>query len=192
MRRALSHGVALGGVAAIRVVRDIPDSIALVWNSQTDIAKYERGHVSRYLRIAFPTIAAAGSLPSDGEQFPSLCADEFCDGYKGNILYLQEKTDWHVGVHLDPFLASFCKKALSDITDSLIFSGFVTDRLYLHLDHWGNGHVPPSKDVISMLLKLLSDFTSNLDGLEIVKGFPTKAIEYIASTLSQHESAQKI
>jgi hypothetical protein len=94
----------------------MPDSIALVRNPQTDIAKYERGHVSRYLRIAFPTIAAAGSIPSDGEQFPSLCTNEFSDSYKGCILYLQESTDGHVKGHLAPFIASFCKKALSDIT----------------------------------------------------------------------------
>lgn len=190
--RVVAWGGSGGGVAVIRVVRDIPESIALVWNPQTDIAKFERGHVSRYLRIVFPTIDADGTFLSDREQFQSLCTDEFCDGYKGHILYLQGRTDWHVGVHLDPFLPSFCKKALSDITESLIVSGFVTDRQYLHLDHWGNGRFPPSKDVISMLLKLLSDVTSNLDGLENVKGFPTKASEYIASTLSQHESAPKI
>jgi len=173
-------------------VRDIPDSIALIWNPQTDIAKYERGHVSRYLRIAFPTIASAGAFPSDGEQFPSFCTNEFSDSYKGCILYLQECTDHHVKGHLAPFIASFCMKALSDITESLKFSGFVTDRLYLHLDHWGNGHVPPSKEVLSKTLALLSDGTINLDSLENVKGYPAKAIEYIASTLSQHESAPKI
>jgi hypothetical protein len=148
--------------------------------------------VSRYLSIAFPTIAAAGSFPSDAEQFPSLCTNEFSDSYKGCILYLQESTDGHVKGRLAPFIASFCKKALSDITESLKFSGFVTDRLYLHLDRWGNGHVPPSKEVLAKTLALLSDGTINLDTLENVKGFPTKAIEYIASALSQYESAPKI
>jgi hypothetical protein len=190
--RVVAWGGSGGGLAAIRVVRDISDSIALVWNPQTNIAQYNPMHVIRYLRIAFPTIAGAGAFPSDGEQFPSLCTNEFSDSYKGCILYLQESTDHHVNVHLAPFIASFCKKALSDITESRKFSGFVTDQLYLHLDHWGNGHVPPSKEVLSKTLGLLSGGTINLESLENVKGFPIKTIEYIASTLSQYESAPKI
>ena len=127
--------------------------------------------VNRYRRIAFPTIAADGAFPSGREQFPSLCTDEFVDGYQGRILYLQESTDWHVGAHLKPFLAGFCGKALSDITDSSTFSGFVTDQLYLHLDHWGNGHVPPSKDVISKVLRTPLGRDGQLDNLENVKVF---------------------
>lgn len=190
--RVVAWGGSGGGFAAIRVAKDIPNSIALVWNPQTNIAKYAPVHVIPYLRIAFPTIADTGSFPSDGEQFPSLCTNEFSDSYKGRILYLQESTDGHVKGHLAPFIASFCKKALSDITEPLKFSGFITDRLYLHLDHWGNGHVSPSKEVLSKALGLLSEGTINLDSLENVKGFPTKVIEYIASTLSQYESASKI
>ena len=190
--RVVAWGGSGGGFAAIRVAKDIPNSIALAWNPQTDIAKYIQDPVNRYRRIAFPTIVADGTFPSDSEQFPSLCTEEFCYGYKGCVLYLQESTDWHVKVHLKPFLASFCKKALTDITDSSNFSGFVTDKLYLHLDHWANGHVPPSKEVISKVLGLLSGVTCNLENLEDLKGFPIEAIEYIASTLSQNVSAMEI
>jgi hypothetical protein len=187
--RVVAWGGSGGGFAAIRVGKDIPDSIALVWNSQTDIAKYAPDPVNRYRRIAFPTIATDGVLPSGREQFPSLCTDEFVDGYQGRILYLQESTDWHVGAHLKPFLVGFCGKALSDITDSSTFSGFVTDQLYLHLDHWGDGHVPPSKDVISTVLQLLSDVTVNREQCGNVAVFPSKALDYVASILSQHVPA---
>jgi hypothetical protein len=160
-----------GGFAAIRVAKDMPNSIALAWNPQTNIAKYVPDPVNRYRRIAFPTIAADGNFPSYGEQFPSLCTDEFLDGFKGRILYLQERTDWHVDAHLKPFLASFCRKEPSNISCSSNFSGFVTDQLYLHLEHWGNGHVPPSKDVLAKVLRLLSDVTMNLENLENVTCF---------------------
>ncbi|MGH9551581.1 MAG: hypothetical protein ACRD3W_19500 [Terriglobales bacterium] len=79
---------------------------------------------------------------------------------------MQERTDWHVDAHHKPFLESFCKRALSDITSSSDFSGFVNDRLYFHLDHWGNGHVPPSKEVISNALRVFSDKTTNMENLD--------------------------
>ena len=190
--RVVAWGGSGGGFASIRVAKDIPNSIALAWNPQTDIGKYIQDPVNRYRRIAFPTIVADGAFPSDSEQFPTLCTEEFHDGYKGCVLYLQESTDWHANVHLKPFLASFCKRALSDITNSSDFSGIVNDHLYLHLDHWGNGHAPPSKEVISKVLGLLSGVTSNLENLEDLKGFPIEAIEYIASTLSQHVPVMEI
>ena len=169
--RVVTWGGSGGGFAAIRVAKDIPNSIALAWNPQTNIAKYVPDPVNRYLRIAFPTIAAGGTFPSNREQFPSLCTNEFVAGYQGRILYLQERTDWHANAHLKPFLASFCGKALSNIDDSSNFSGFVTDQLYLHLGHWGDGHVPPSKDVLTKVLRLLSDVTTNIENLENVTCF---------------------
>lgn len=190
--RVVAWGGSGGGFAAIRIAKDISDSIALVWNPQTDIAKYDQIFVNRYRHIAFPTIAADGALPSGREQFPSLCTDEFGDGYKGRILYLQESAEWHVGAHLKPFLVSFCGKDLSDITSSSNFSGFVTDRLYLHLDHWGKGHVPPSKDVISKILKLLSVVTTNVENRDNSTCFPGGVIEYIASTFSQPVPATEV
>jgi hypothetical protein len=190
--RVVAWGGSGGGFAAIRIVKDVPNAIALVWNPQTNIAKYNKSHVTRYLQIAFPTIAGNSSLPSNIEQFPSLCTDEFLDSYQGRILYLQERTDGHVVAHLKPFLASFCRKAPCNITDSSNFSGFATDQLYLHLVHWGNGHVPPSKDVIAKILRLLSDVTTNLENLENLKCFPDEVIENTAVNVSQPASAKKI
>jgi hypothetical protein len=190
--RVVAWGGSGGGFAAIRVAKDVPNAIALIWNPQTNIAKYVPVLVSRYLRIAFPMIATDDSIPSNREQFPSLCTEAFRDDYKGNILYLQESTDWHVGAHLKPFLASFCGRAGSDIASSSNFSGLVTDQLYLHLDHWGNGHVPPGKDVISKILGLLSSVTTNKENLDNLKGFPSEATDYIGSTLSIHISAMEV
>ena len=190
--RVVTWGGSGGGFAAIRVAKDIPDSIALAWNPQTNIAKYVPDVVNRYLRIAFPTTTLDNTVPLGREQFPSLCTDEFVDGYKGRILYLQENTDWHVKGHLAPFLARFCGKAFSDITDSSTFSGLVADRLYLHLGHWGNGHISPSKEIISQVLRLLSGVTTDSNNIEYLKGFPNEAIGYIASTLSQHVPVMEI
>lgn len=183
--RVVVWGGSGGGFAAIRVAKDVPNAIALVWNPQTNIAKYTQVFVDRYLRIAFPTIAVGAPIPSDGEQFPSLCTEAFRDSYQGRILYLQESTDWHVDAHLAPFLASFSGKALSDITDSSNLSGLVTDQLYLHLGHWGNGHVPPSKDFLAKVLMVLSDATMNLENLENLGCFPDEVIENTVSNISQ-------
>ena len=190
--RVVAWGGSGGGFATIRVVKDVPNAIALVWNPQTNIAKFLPEPVIRYLRIAFPTIATDGPIPSDGEQFPSLCTEAFRDGYQGRIVYLQESSDWHVGAHLDPFVASFCGKALSNITDSSKFSGFVNHHLYLHLCHWGNGHVPPNKDVLSKILRLLSDATMKLDDIVNLKCFPDEVIENTAVNVSHPVPAKKI
>ena len=190
--RVVAWGGSGGGFAAIRVAKDIASSIALVWNPQTDITKYLPDAVNRYLRIAFPTIALNGTVPSGTEQFPSLCTEDFHDGYQGCILYLQERTDGHTKAHLTPFLASFCGKSLDDIAGASNFSGLVTDHLYLHLDHWGDGHVPPSKEVIAKLLGLLSDVTTDGDNHENVTCIPGEAIEYISSTISTYVPATEV
>ena len=184
--RVVAWGGSGGGLASIRVAKDIPNSIALAWNPQTDIARYTKIFVDRYLRIAFPSIPVGGTFPSDREQFPSLCVEEFVTGYQGRILYLQERTDWHVNAHLEPFLANFCGKTRSSITDSSNFSGCVTDQLYLHLGHWGNGHVQPSKDILAKLLGLLSDVTMSLEGLQNLNCFPGEVIGNTASKDSQY------
>ena len=175
--RVVAWGGSSGGFAAIRVAKDIPNSIVFAWNPQTNIAKYNPAEVIPYLRIAFPTIAVDGSLPSDRGQFPSLCTDEFLDGYKGSIFYWQERTDWHVDAHLKPFLESFCKRALSGLTSSSDFSGFVNERLYLNLAHWGNGHAPPSKEVIANALRLFSDMTTNLKNLDSLHALFSQSCE---------------
>lgn len=190
--RIVAWGGSGGGFAAIRVAKDVPNAIALAWNPQTNIAKYVPEPVSRYLRIAFPKVSTDGPIPSDGEQFPSLCTDTFRDGYQGRILYLQERTDWHIGAHLDPFVASFCGKALSKISDSSKFTGFVTDQLYLHLGHWVDGHLPPSKDVLAKVLGLLSDVTIPIEQLQELACFPDELPANTASNGSQLRPTIKI
>jgi hypothetical protein len=189
--RVVAWGGSGGGFAAIRVAKDVKNAIALAWNPQTNIAKYVPGPVSRYLRIAFPTVPTDGPIPSDGEQFPSLCIEEFRAGYQGSILYLQERTDWHVESHLDPFVARFCGKDLRDITKASNFYGFVTEQLYLHLGHWGDGHIPPSKEVLAKLLGLLSDVTIKVEDLVPLDCFPHELPENTASNGSQHTSVEQ-
>ena len=189
--RVVAWGGSGGGFAAIRVAKDVLNAIALVWNPQTNIAKYAKVFVDRYARMAFPAIAAVGPIPSDGEQFPSLCTEGFRDGYQGRILYLQERTDWHVEAHLKPFLVSFCGKALSNITDSSKFSGFVKPQLYLHLVHWGDGHIPPGKDSLRKVLALLSDPTILIEQLQDYACFPEELPEKNTSNVSQYSPAMK-
>jgi hypothetical protein len=130
--RVVAWGGSGGGFATIRLVKDVPNSIALVWNPQTNIAKYGKDFIERYRRIVFSAIPVGGTFPSDREQFPSLCTAEFVAGYQGSIIYMQESTDWHVKDHLEPFFTNFCGNALSNITDCSKFSGFVNHHLYLH------------------------------------------------------------
>ena len=93
---------------------------------------------------------------------------------------------------LSPFLQVSAEQHVVTWMTLQNFSGFVTDQLYLHLVHWGNGHVPPSKDVLVKILRLLSDVTMNLENLENLKCFPDEVIENTASNVSQHAPVQQI
>ena len=184
--RVVTWGGSGGGFAAIRIARDLPNAIAMVWNPQTNIAQYIPEAVSQYLRVAFPTAATDGPIPSDSEQFSSMCTEVFRAGYQGHIVYLQECTDWHVNAHLEPFLSSFCGKALPSTNETLLYSGLITEQLYLHLGHWGHGHVPPDKDILSKLLGLLSDSAITLERFQDLACFPDELPENTASNSSYH------
>ncbi|PWE13975.1 hypothetical protein [Alcaligenes faecalis] len=126
---------------------------AFVWNPQTSLARYLPKPVRRYLDVAFPSIADSddiqSALDSAGiiynlDSRASVMAD------KHSILYLQNKSDWHVESHAKPFLEKFGvgEKASEDV---LSFNQKVA---YWEGD-WGDGHVPPSKDMIAAGLTLL-------------------------------------
>jgi hypothetical protein len=61
----------------------------------------------------------------------------------------------------------------------------------LHLGHWGDGHIPPSKDILAKLLGLLSDVTIKVEDLGELDCFPQELPESTPSNGSQHAPVEQ-
>jgi len=139
-----------GGFASLYYANSIPESTALVWNPQTDIIEYNSSHVLKYAEVAF------GINNGDKDAFFQLSQRintriPLSEGnQKCRIIYLQNRTDWHVGRHLEPFL-----KRMSLPVQTWPFSGFVGKNFYLYIGDWGVGHAAPPKPALKIMLNEL-------------------------------------
>jgi hypothetical protein len=137
-----------GGFAALHYSGRLPQSVALVWNPQTDIFSYAKAHVEHYLAVAWnsPSLtegkrAMAGSAVSD-------VFEQYANGRHDNcVIYLQNENDWHVKAHLQPFLQR--------MGISRMDQGFVSDRVFLHMGRFGQGHAAPSKNFLAGIYRRL-------------------------------------
>lgn len=137
-----------GGFASIYFASKIKDSIALVWNPQTDILSYNITHVREYAEAAFGF---------DSDTDIALLADqtdtrlEF-GGQKPicKIVYLQNGSDWHVKAHMNAMLQ---RMGLPE--RAFPFAGMVADNFFLYIGDWGQGHAVPPKHVLTALLEKL-------------------------------------
>jgi hypothetical protein len=157
--RIIFTGGSGGGFASMYYSRFFPGSLAFVWNPQTDILEYNPAHVTKYASTAF---GCKEDILSVRITLPSLIdvkISRFYSTNKNNVLYLQNRSDWHVKKHLMPFL----KEALGLDDLPAVASGLIRPDFYLHLGEWGNGHIPPPKDLIAAILRHLTTSGSRLD-----------------------------
>lgn len=149
--RVVAWGGSGGGFAAIRVARDIPGSVAFVWNPQTNISAYAPIAVDAFRRSA----GFDASVRFEDDSCLNLSAPGSWGSFQGKVLYLQEESDWHVDKHLFPVLRELGHSK----TTAQLSSDVVSDageHLVVVLAHWGIGHVPPPKYVISCVLRELT------------------------------------
>lgn len=145
-------GGSAGGFASLVFAHLIPNSSAIVWNPQTDIAKYYPRFYREYVRICwggnFKELQESGVITSVVDLY------DIAKQPSSTVYILQEPTDvHHVTEHLMPFLeATKC--------DGNVFT---------YRQHWGEGHVPPSKDTIRRLIEHAA--AENSQDLFIAEGF---------------------
>ncbi len=145
-----------GGFASLLLLSllNTSQASAFVWNPQTSLSRYLPKPIKRYLEVAFPSLAVSSDIQDTLElsgilynldsRASSLIAQTRA------ILYLQNKSDWHVESHAKPFLEKFGN---SERFSEGVFS-FNKNVAYWEGD-WGEGHTPPSKDMIASGLALL-------------------------------------
>lgn len=140
-----------GGFASLYYSAGVADSIALVWNPQTDIVRYNPPHVAEYARAAFGLETYEAAAAKLGSRIVANLATAYAGGRDNMILYLQNNSDGHVAGHMRPFLASLGAD-VEPLQKGARINGVVADNVWLYLDDWGEGHVPPPAPRLSALL----------------------------------------
>lgn len=153
------------------------DYAAVVWNPQTSIEAYVPVFVVQYIKAAFPELACLAdevlALPK-AEQTKRVAQllDQtgIIHSLQGRlppedrqVIYLQNRHDWHVGAHAKPFLG---QQGWTRLGASSFAHG---DSLALHFGNWGPGHAAPPKELITQVISkvargmLAADVATELD-----------------------------
>lgn len=145
----------------------------LVWNPQTDISAYFEKSVITYLSTAFPCEFMSVKekiLLLDSEdrkkalitflyryvKYPSVNHSKvspFVD-----VVYLQNISDSHVKSHTKPYFTQKNFERLSGIR-------FMAESVLMCFGCWGDGHIPPPRDILKNILLRLSE---NIELEEVV------------------------
>ncbi len=171
--RIILLGGSGAGFAILSIIQRLKqDSLALVWNPQTSIAKYFPHFVYRYLETAFPTILSSLSKqqpPAQRKTQPFF--EKVMDkagithslsniteaNQRNRIVYLQNRHDWHLEQHANTFLGRLGKwKRLAPA----VFTN-ETKMTTVVVGDWGDDHAVPTKTVIHSLLKTCIDTHPN-------------------------------
>lgn len=155
-----------GGGFAVLVQSCILSSkaTAIAWNPQTSIENYSSRFVSDYMTVAFH---------EDWVSFLESKPKEDCIKYKAGeilgkrkilhsvvslksclnveLIYLQNKNDWHVKHHLKPYIK---KREVERICRASFSFG---DKAALYIGDWGKGHAPPPREVIKDIIQQVTD-----------------------------------
>lgn len=157
--RVIFAGGSGGGFASLYFSSFFPGSLAFVWNPQTNILEYNPAHVIKYASVAFGCLGGIDDARNTLQSSIDVKLSDFYTTRNNSVLYLQNRSDWHTEKHLAPFLREAL--GLDDLPTTS--SGLIRPGFYLHLDEWGDGHVPPPKDLITAILHHLTTSGSSLD-----------------------------
>ena len=181
--RPVLFGGSGAGFAALNISPHINvPHIAIVWNPQTRIVKYFARFVERYLKSAFPRLwskmftkdnyrnrgreAFLGDILEESGVSHSLESKKL--NRSAQIIYLQNRDDWHVQIHAEPFLREL--GPWHRCGPSSFQSG--AKNVGAIFGNWGEGHAAPPRSTIYSLLKfcvshqeLFSEESSNIFSL---------------------------
>ncbi|HET9659899.1 MAG TPA: hypothetical protein VFP05_06180 [Thermomicrobiales bacterium] len=125
--RVAFTGASGGGFAALYYSWQIPGSIALVSNPQTNLDRAIKEHREKYRAICWPSLAER--TPLDTAIDADLCPlyAKRCDN---TVIYFQEATDfYHLRQHFAPFITAASRDYFA--------------RMIIRMEYWGRrGHHP--------------------------------------------------
>lgn len=145
--RSILFGGSAGGFAALVLSHSIKDSVAVVWNPQTDFTRYYHRFYDDYISTCWPD--GFSSIP-ENLIISAVELYKNSDSLGNKILYLQEKTDsHHVENHLKPFLAAVKRR----------------EKLLLLQQNWAEGHAPPPRNVLKKVVSIACDTNCEISAL---------------------------
>lgn len=132
-KHLIFYGSSAGGFASLYYSHHFPNSLAIVANPQTDIAKYHTEHVTRFLELVWGT-----SNINDVK-----ATTEVCTLYEGSfpnyVGYLQNLDDYlHISEHCHPWAKATRR---------------FSERRKFMIEDWGNGHAPPNFFLLQGILE---------------------------------------
>ncbi|MET4622620.1 hypothetical protein ABIE18_004099 [Arthrobacter sp. 2762] len=145
--RTLFWGPSAGGFAALYYSRFFPGSLAVPVNPQTILSNFNIAHQRRYTEAAF----GAETVEQHEDVFARQLCSDLRDHYDGEtpnyILYVQNITDPHVELHMNPFLRSLNSMA----------------NVKTIMDDWGQGHVAPSSEELREIISSMTNPDTDWD-----------------------------
>ena len=162
--RLILFGGSGGGYAALSVVQLMASlAAAAVWNPQTSISKYNARAVDNFITTCFPNAKIKddlyGALDHAGirHDLNSVYASQ-TPLVPHDILYIQNEGDkFHVEHHAVPFMRSLNVEQVDEKVHTSAAG------VCFWFDHWGDGHLVPSREVILTALEGLVDGLSPLE-----------------------------
>ncbi|PJX24123.1 hypothetical protein CAP48_11505 [Advenella sp. S44] len=153
--RTILFGSSGGGFATLFYSTRITNAIALAVNPQTSIARFHAHLVWDYMKSCFNVNKSKEPLDSVLSKYRvqySLVPVFERLGFMPKVVYLQNRSDWHYEEHLMYFLKSIGVNIQSEPQNVELYS----DSLYTIVGRtWGDGHVPPPKELIVDLIREL-------------------------------------
>jgi len=167
--RVLFLGGSAAGIPLMRLGEHIDNAFFFIWNPQTNIFNYNKGHIDRWCNALQIDENFRGTL--EGAVAPSSVNMNFKSHFKnrGNHYFILQmlKDDKHVSGHATPFYEALSGK---EANFSLKFSELALPNVLIHIGAWshplinskGNatGHIPPRS---ALQARFIKDFISSSD-----------------------------
>lgn len=145
IKRFVFFGGSGGGFASLYYSSYFKNSLAIIFNPQTNIVRYPAGNygvIEFYAKIAF----ACSRFELD--KYIEVDLNKlYARGLKNRIIYMQNISDSHAMRDCKPFIEGFgVQYPVGKYSDMIV------DGLYLHVSDWSEGHKPPPRGALRSIL----------------------------------------
>ena len=149
-------GGSAGGTASLFYAKKFPGSFCITSNPQTDILKYRKHHVNRYLKkcLGVNDIETARSFPQSLGGIVTDITDFYSGAVTNHTIYLQNKEDrGHFGTHFHGFISSLNLHVPQE------FGRYqLNDKLLVEVGDWGAGHKSAPREFwANMILNVIEN-----------------------------------
>jgi hypothetical protein len=152
--RIIMTGGSGGGFASLYyATKAAQPSIAVVYNPQTNIRKYHRGHVQDFAKVCFDW--REGNVESALSDITFDLVKLYSEK-KAPVIYLQNSADYF---HIENHAKSFLRVYELDWTGT----DQSTEGFYLHVGDWGSKHARPPKELLTSIVRHLCGWELSLN-----------------------------